>query len=85
MKLRDPKSITLIVNELMYDINLAREHSMLPQDISRGLVCIAQGCISSLTEQAVEGVISVNEWHAMFMDVKDIICTMLQEVQNDQN
>lgn len=52
---------------------------MLNPDTSKMLVYLARKCISSLVEQVVDGTVSVGEWHAMVMDVKDIICTMLQE------
>lgn len=79
MKLRDPKSTTLIANQLMSDIEMTSEYSMLNPDIRKSLVTLARNSISSLVEQVVDGVISANEWHSMVMDVKDIVCSMLQE------
>lgn len=83
MKLRDPKTTTLLANQLMEDIEMAGDHSMLAPEVSKSLVFIARKSISSLIEQVVNGVISVGEWHAMVMDIKDIICGMLQEARFD--
>ena len=83
MKFRDPKSATLIANQLMSDIELAREHSLLNPDISNSLVYLARCSIGSLVEQVAEGVISVNEWHAMLNDVKEIVVRMLTEGQEE--
>lgn len=83
MKLRDPKTPMLIANRLTSDIELVSKNSMLSHEICMSLVNLARNAISSLVTQVIEGTISVNEWHAMVMDVKDIICTMLQEGKHD--
>lgn len=85
MKLRDPKTATLIANQLMTDVELVAEHCMLIPEIRDGLVYTARASIAALVQQVVDGVISVTEWYAMTMDVKDIICKMLQEGYYDQN